>query len=518
MKRDFNRREFFKLAATGSLAAGIPVWLPACAAGSKNQLLGKSLSDGAHNTYFDSFGVDQGMLARTIQRGLSRGGQFCDIFLQHEISHWLALLDGEVNRAFTSVELGAGIRVLKGDSTGFAYCEDLSEPTLLAAAATAATVADGPVKLRPAPLAAISVRDHYPISVPWTQVGAEKKIPIMRTTDAKVRARDQRIVKVIVNLGDIASHILIANSEGLLCEDTQPMAALMIFCVAQQGQRTEMGQRTISARDGIGFFSAANIERAAHEAADRTTKMFDAVNAPIGELPVVLAPAGSGMLLHEAIGHGMEADFNRKQTSTYAGRIGERVAPKHVTIVDQGVMGRQRGSINVDDEGALPQKTLLVENGVLRSYLHDHISARHYGTQSTGSGRRQSFRFPPLPRMRNTFMLNGPHHPDEIIASVKKGLYAESFTNGEVNIGAGDFTFYLKSGRLIENGKLTRVVKDANLIGNGPKVLECMDMVGDDLDMYSGYSICGKFGQSVPVGYGIPTVRVSAVSVGGRQS
>jgi TldD protein len=244
--------------------------------------------------------------------------------------------------------------------------------------------------------------------------------------------------------------------------------------------------------------------------------LFDAVSPPAGEYPVVLAPGLSGILLHEAIGHGMEADFNRKGVSVYADRIGTRIAPPHVTIVDDGTNEKMRGSINIDDEGAAAQRTVLVEGGILRSYMHDRISASHYKVDRTASGRRESFRFPPVPRMRNTYMMPGPHKRDEIIASVKKGLYAEMFTNGQVQIGAGDFTFYLKHGRLIEDGKLTRVVKDANLIGSGPKVLESIEMVADDLEMFSGAGYCGKDGQRIPVGFGLPTARAGAISVGGR--
>jgi TldD protein len=246
--------------------------------------------------------------------------------------------------------------------------------------------------------------------------------------------------------------------------------------------------------------------------------LFEAVPAPVGEMPVVLAPGNSAILLHEAIGHGMEADFNRKGISIYVDRIGTRIAPRGVTIIDDGTCDRLGGTLNIDDEGEPVQRTLLVEDGILRTYLHDRISARHYGVAPTGSGRRQSFRYPPNPRMRNTYMASGTRDPREIIASVKKGIYAEHVLNGEVAIGAGDFAFYLKHGRMIENGKLTHVIKDANLIGNGPKVLEQMDMVGDDLAFHSGAGMCGKDGQGVPVGFGMPTVRAGGISVGGRNA
>jgi TldD protein len=294
------------------------------------------------------------------------------------------------------------------------------------------------------------------------------------------------------------------------------MGTFAVTCVGRAGGRTETAVRYLSGREEFSWFTPERVVAIGRESAERTARLFEAVPAPAGEMPVVLAAGTSGILLHEAIGHGMEADFNRKGTSVYSGRIGQRIASPEVTILDDGTMGRLRGSLNIDDEGAPAQRTLLVENGILCSYMHDRISAQSYRVAPTGSGRRESFRFPPVPRMRNTYMLAGPRDPNEIIASVERGLYAEEFSNGQVDIGGGDFTFYLRSGRLIENGKLTAVVKDANLIGNGPKVLERIDLVGNDFAMYEGGGSCGKDGQSVPVSYGLPTVRVSAISVGGR--
>jgi TldD protein len=342
-------------------------------------------------------------------------------------------------------------------------------------------------------------------------------MPFLLRADAVARGRDTSIVKVTVNVSDDSSHLLIATSEGLLVEDDRPMALLAVSCVAEKNGATETGYANAAAREDVGFFSDARIARIASRAADDTMILFDAVPAPVGEVPVVLAPGISAILLHEAMGHGMEADFARKGTTIYSDRIGQRIAPADVTIIDDAG-GNIRGSINIDDEGTPGQRTVLVENGILRSFLHDRISARHFGVASTGSGRRESFRSPPLPRMRNTVMLEGPHDPGEIIASVPRGLYAEVFSNGQVNIGAGDFTFYLKHGRLIENGKLGPVVKDANLIGSGPKVLESVVMVGRDVKVESSAGTCGKDGQSVPVGFGMPTTKVGAISVGGRAS
>ncbi|MBN2497725.1 MAG: twin-arginine translocation signal domain-containing protein [Deltaproteobacteria bacterium] len=518
MQKGINRRDFLKWIGAGTAAASVPAL--GCATGGSTGLhRAAGREAGAHSTYFDGFGVDGGLIGKVIRKGLTRGGDFCDVFLQHKISHWVGMEDAAINRAYSNVDLGAGIRVLKGDATGFAYCEDLTEQAMLETAETAASVADAAAPgIRAAPLAARKIESRYTVELPWSEVGIDKKLPLIERANAKARGRDPRIIKVTIFLADQTSHILVANSEGLLVEDEQPMAVMYVTCVAAKDKQIETGYQSVSSRDGLRFFSPEVLDKLSNEAADYTTKLFDAVSAPVGELPVVLAPGVSGILLHEAMGHGMEADFNRKGVSIYADRIGKRVAPDEVTICDDGTCDRMRGSINIDDEGAPAQRTVLVEKGILRSYMHDRISAKHYSVASTGSGRRQSFRYPPVPRMRNTYMVSGPHDPAEIIASVDKGLYAEVFSNGQVHIGAGDFTFYLKHGRLIEKGKLTRVVKDANLIGSGPKVLEHVEMVGNDMLLFSGGGSCGKDGQRVPVGFGLPTVRVGAISIGGRAS
>jgi TldD protein len=293
------------------------------------------------------------------------------------------------------------------------------------------------------------------------------------------------------------------------------MTVIYASCVATQGDRREENTYTVGGRHGLELYTDELLDEVADEAVARTMLLFDAVRPAAGEMPVVLAAGSSGILLHEAIGHGMEADFNRKGTSIYADRLGKPIAPEFVSIVDDGTLQNARGSINVDDEGNESQRTVLVERGVLRSYMHDRISARHYGVEPTGNGRRESFRNMPLPRMRSTYMLPGPHSKEEIIRSVERGIYAVSFTNGQVHIGAGDFTFYIKTGYLIEGGRLTAPIKDVNIIGNGPRVLEQVQMVGDDLEVDRGGWTCGKDGQGVPVSIGLPTVKVASVTVGG---
>ncbi len=467
--------------------------------------------------YFARFGVTEKMLRDGLGAALSRGADYADLFFQHRVSNGLSLEDGEVNRASTSVELGVGVRAVKGDQTGYAYTEDLTPEALVTAAKTAAAIADGPARPGPKGLAlGAALPARYPVKTRWEDVRPQQKLPLLSGLNEKVLAADKRIRKVNVSFGDEAGAILIADSNGRIVEDLQPMTRLYLSCVAEQDGKKETNGYNVAGRADIGFYSPEKLDRMVREAVSRTVVLFDAVTPPAGEMPVVLGAGASGILLHEAIGHGMEADFNRKGVSIFSDRIGKPVANEFVNIVDEGTLAAARGAINVDDEGNPVGKTMLVENGILTTYLHDSISARYYKVKPTGNGRRESYRYAPVPRMRATYMLPGPHKKDEIIASVKKGIYCTNFTNGQVNIGAGDFTFYVKNGFLIEDGRLTTPIKDVNIIGNGPKVLEKIDMVADDLVIDEGGWTCGKDGQSVPVSQGIPTVRVASITVGGR--
>lgn len=467
--------------------------------------------------WFAPFGVDEALLAAALQRALSRGGDFADLYIQHSVSHSLGLEDGAVNRAFAGVDLGIGVRVVQGDQTGYAYAEDLSRAAVLRAAETAAAIAAGPSRPVPTAFAAPQARaNRYPLRTRWEDVRTHDKLPLLQRLEQEAFGRDPRIAKVTLSFSDEQSAVLIADSDGRLAFDSQPMTVLGLSCVAEQDGRREAGGYNVAARDGMEFYSPDRLQRLVDKAVERTTVLFEAQMPPAGEMQVVLGAGSSGILLHEAIGHGLEADFNRKGVSIYADKLGKPIAAPFVTVVDDGTQAHARGAINVDDEGNDVGCTTLVHEGVLQTYLHDRISAKHYGVQPTGNGRRESFRSVPMPRMRSTYMLPGPHTRDEIIASVKKGIYADHFANGQVQIGAGDFTFYVKSGWLIEDGKLTRPVKDVNLIGNGPKVLEQIDMVADDLVIDEGGWTCGKDGQSVPVSQGMPTVRVASMTVGGR--
>lgn len=467
--------------------------------------------------YFSRFGVTEKMIRGALSAALSKGGDYADVFFQHRVTNQLSLEDGAVNRAYANVGLGVGVRVVKGDQTGYGFTEDLTDAGLRRAALTAAAIAQGTAREAPARLKVAEAKpNRYPTQVRWEDVRPQQKLDILTGLNERTFAADARVKKVNLAFTDQGSVILIADSNGRIIEDAQPMTTLYLSLVAEKDGRRENNAVNRAARADIGFYTAEKLDHMVRQAIEKTMILFESEAAPAGEMPVVMAAGASGILLHEAIGHGMEADFNRKNVSIYSDKLGKPVAKSFVSIVDEGTQPAARGALNIDDEGNAVGHTMLVERGTLTSYLHDSISAKHYGVKSTGSGRRQGYEYAPMPRMRSTYMLPGPHKRDEIIASVKKGVYCDLFTNGQVNIGAGDFTFYVKNGYLIENGKLTKPIKDVNLIGNGPKVLELVDMVADDLQMDEGGWNCGKNGQSVPVSLGIPTVRVSSMTVGGR--
>jgi TldD protein len=470
-----------------------------------------------NGSFFErTFGLDDGVFRRVIETALQSGGDFCDLFFQQRTSNVIALEDNEVNRAFRSIGLGVGIRVVEGDATGYAFCEELEERSMHEAASVAASIAgSGAGRAAPARVEPSTTEDLYPVRRSWSEVTIDEKLPLLSRINERVFAADPRVQKVRLRLADSETHVLVVDSDGRKAADQQPMSVLSAFCVARDGERREENYYTLGGRHGLEHYSPRTLDEVADEVVRRTLLQFEAIRPDAGEMPVVLAAGSSGILLHEAIGHGMEADFNRKRISIYSDKVGQPIAEPFVSIVDDGTIPGSRGAINVDDEGNPTRRTVLVEEGVLRTYIHDRISARHYGVEPTGNGRRESFRQMPLPRMRSTYMLPGPHEKEEIIRSVERGIYAVTFTNGQVQIGAGDFTFYIKTGFLIEKGRLTAPIKDVNLIGNGPKVLRDVVMVGDDLELDNGGWTCGKEGQSVPVSLGLPTVKVAAITVGG---
>ena len=517
---EWSRREFVSASALALGAASMGSLLSACASTSGARGAAGAAGGATQGVgYFARFGVTEALIRDTLSAALSRGGEYADLFFQHRVSSNMALEDGAVNRASTRVELGVGIRVVRGDQTGFGFTEDLTPAAMRSAALTAAAIADGPARAAPAAYHHVTgLPSRYALKVGWDAVSPQQKLPLLERLNREAFAADGRVQKVSVALTDEHGAVLIADSTGRLVEDLQPMTRLYLSCVAEQNGRRETNGYNVAARAGFDYYGEERLQRVVREAVARTTVLFDAQQPPAGEMPVVLAAGSSGILLHEAIGHGMEADFNRKGTSIYSDKIGKPIAKPFVNIVDDGTNANARGAINVDDEGNEAGRLHLVQDGVLTTYLHDAISARHYGVKPTGNGRRESYRFAPLPRMRATYMENGPHTHDEIVASVKRGIYCSNFTNGQVNIGGGDFSFYVKNGFLIEDGKLTRPIKDVNIIGNGPKVLELVDMVANDSKLDEGGWTCGKDGQGVAVSQGMPTVRVASITVGGKKA
>ena len=464
------------------------------------------------------FGIDESILSRLLSEAMSRGADYADLFFEHRTSNQILLQDGIISQAASHADRGVGIRVLVGDQSGYAFSEDLDLESMLRAARTAATIASGGGGAPPQGFAARERADLYAIPEAWETVGVARKLPLLERAEAIARGMDPAIAKVQVGWADADSRVLIATSEGHVMTDRRPAARLGVTVTAVKDGEAQSHGSTMAGRQGIEWFDEARLQQVCKEAVDRTLMLFEAKRPPAGVMPVVLAAGASGILLHEAIGHGMEADFNRKGVSIYATMIGKKVADESVTIVDSALMPHERGALNIDDEGNPTEETVLVENGVMRSYLHDRISANHYGVAPTGSGRRESFRHVPMPRMRCTYMRGGQYSRDEIIQTVDRGIVAETFTNGQVQIGAGDFTFYIKNGWLIENGKITAPIKDVNIIGNGPEALQHITMVGNDMKLDTGGWTCGKNGQGVPVSQGMPTALVSQLTVGGENA
>lgn len=511
--KNLSRREFLKNGSMGIIGATM---IPSFLMSNIDKAMGGTASGLTKlNDYYNHFNVDEKIIHEVIAEAMSQGADYCDLYFEHTISKTLGLQDKAVNRAFSNVDFGVGIRVLKGDQTGFSFTEEITPKAMKLAAKTAANIASSGGKYNHVPLVTKKHPEYYQIKKSWEEVSIDTKIPYLEKINDKMFDLDNRVKNCLVYLLDNTSYVLFANSDGIVTYDYKPDFLMVTNCVAEQDGKREQSYYTSGARMGAEFLTDENMDAIAKKCVDNTVNLFDAVKPEGGEMEIVLAAGESGILLHEAIGHPFEADFNRKGISIFADKMNKKIAENFVNIVDDGTNPNIRGSINIDDEGNESQKTYLVKDGVLKSYIHDKLSAQHYNVKPTGNGRRQSFRFAPLPRMRNTYMTPGPHTKEEIIKSVKHGIYAMDFTNGEVKIGAGDFTFYVKIGYMIENGKITKPVKDINIIGNGPDILSKVTMVADDFKMSkSGWS-CGKGGQSIPVSLGLPTIKVSSITVGG---
>ena len=469
--------------------------------------------------FFDQqYGMNTTSLQRVLGRTLSPQIDYADLYFQYEVSDAVSLEEGEVKQGSKQVNQGVGIRALAGDKTGYAFSDEITVPSLEAAAGTAREIAHSS-----SPSASVAVQgaqapahDLYAVQVAGTDVPVQRKLDLLQHIDSFCRAYDPRITKVQTSFSSVHKLVLVATSEGKLVGDVQPLLRLNVACIAEAGGNRQNGSAGGGGRIAFEtFIEGEQYLDLAREAARRAVLNLDAIDAPAGTMDVVLGPGWPGILLHEAIGHGLEGDFNRKGTSAFSGRIGERIASEACTVVDDGTIPWRRGSLNVDDEGTPTSRTVLVENGILRGYLQDRLNARLMGMAPTGNGRRQSYAHMPMPRMTNTFMLNGESTPDEIIGSVRSGLYAVSFGGGQVDITNGKFVFSANEAYLIEDGKVTRPVKGASLIGNGPDVLTRIGMVGNDFALDTGVGTCGKNGQAVPVGVGMPTIRINAITVGG---
>lgn len=465
----------------------------------------------------DTYNVTGQDLEKYLSAALSEGGSYADLYFEHTTTCSVLVDESLVKTATEGISVGCGIRVLAGEQTGYAYTDDLNPEKILKAARIAARIASGPARVSTVGLSAVEQRGSiYPVAFPATARDLKDKLALVLRADDAARTYDKRIQQVRVGYGDQVRHVLVAGSDGRVAADFQPLVRMSVFTIARENGNFQSGSYGGGGRVGLEFFEGEHSpEYYAREAARQAIVQLGAREAPAGEMEVVLAPGWPGILLHEAIGHGLEADFNRKGISAFSGRVGQRVASEICTVVDDGAIPSRRGSLNVDDEGALSRKTVLIENGVLRGYIQDKLSSDVTKSNRTGNGRRESYAHIPMPRMTNTYMLAGNDDPEEIVRSVRRGLYAVYFGGGQVDITSGKFVFSASEAYLIEDGKVTAPVKGATLIGDGPTVLTHVTAVGNDLQLDPGIGTCGKDGQSVPVGVGIPTIKVSQLTVGG---
>jgi len=473
----------------------------------------------AHDRLLRPAGLDEGALQRAFGTLMGPGIDFGDLYFQHSRRESWSVEDGIVKDGAHSIEQGVGVRAISGEKTGFAYSDEIDAPALLAATGSAKAIARAGDAHAPRTLVAGSGRVLYRPDDPIDALGSEAKVEALRRVDRLLRAADPRVKQVMVNLSGALETILVARSDGVLAGDVRPLVRMNIQVLVEQGGRRESGYAGFGGRHSYAELLAdGRPEHFAREALRQALVNLEAVDAPAGVMPVVLGAGWPGVLLHEAVGHGLEGDFNRKGTSTYAGRIGQRVAAPGVTIVDDGSLAARRGSLNVDDEGTPTRSTTLIEDGVLVGYMQDTHNARLMGAEPTGNGRRESFAHLVMPRMTNTCMLAGRHPREEMIRSVKKGLYAVNFGGGQVDITNGKYVFSATEAYLIEDGRITAPVKGATLIGNGPETMQRVTMVGDDFALDDGVGVCGKDGQSVPVGVGQPSLLIDRLTVGGTKA
>ncbi len=461
-------------------------------------------------------GIQDGDIEKIMNRLLSSPVDAADIYFQSSHSESWVMEGGIIKEGSHSIEQGAGVRAVSGEKTGFAYSDRIELPVLLEAANNVKAIVRQGQDAQVGLVKAANWPLYYPVANPLKSLADQQKIDLLRKVESETRKLDTRIEEVIVSLSGVYENILVANQDGFLAGDVRPLVRLNVTVIVVENGKREQGSMGGGGRSDYSYF--IDQDRALEygkEAVRQALVNLEAEEAPAGNMTVVLGPGWPGILLHEAIGHGLEGDFNRKGTSAFSGRVGERVASDLCTVVDDGTLQGRRGSLSIDDEGTPTEKTVLIENGILKGYMQDKLNARLMGVKPTGNGRRESYANLPMPRMTNTYMLAGQHNPEEIIKSVKKGLYAKNFAGGQVDITSGKFVFSASEAYLIENGKITRAVKGATLIGNGPDVLTKVSMVGTDLELDSGVGTCGKDGQSVPVGVGQPTMKIDGLTVGG---
>ncbi len=469
--------------------------------------------------------ADSGLTRNDLETALGhiygRNNDFADLYFQSSQHETWVLEDGIIKEGSYNIERGVGVRALCGEKTGFAYSDEINQEALMMAASTARNISSQEGRNKVSSFAGVSHPSYYSADNPLLAMSESEKIALLRLVDDYIRKQEPGVAQVIVSLSGVFEQILVAATDGTFNTDTRPLVRLNCSVIVEKDGRRERGGAGAGGRMAYDFFHSQTdnngpmYQQIADEALHMANINLQAVDAPAGVMPVVLGSGWPGVLLHEAVGHGLEGDFNRKGASTFSGRIGEQVAAKGVTVVDDGSMAKRRGSLNMDDEGVATQRNVLIDDGVLTKYMQDKLNARLMGVPATGNGRRESYAHLPMPRMTNTFMLPGGFEPEEIISSVEKGIYAPNFGGGQVDITSGKFVFSTSEAYLIEKGKITTPVKGATLIGNGPEVMQKVSMIGNDLSLDRGVGVCGKDGQSVPVGVGQPTLKVDELTVGG---
>jgi TldD protein len=471
----------------------------------------------AKSLLLSPFGLDETHLARALNEIKAHKVDEADLYFQYTRSEGWSLEEGIVKTGSFSIDQGVGVRAVSGEKTAFAYSDDISEASLLDAARTVRTISSAAksARVKTVTQKVAGARKLYPAMDPIATLDSQAKVDLLGRVEKLARAKDPRVSQVMAGLAAEYDVVLVARADGTIAADVRPLVRLSVTVIAEQKGRREVGSGGGGGRFGLAYFTDAQIEEYVDHAVHAALTNLDARPAPAGEMTVVLGSGWPGILLHEAIGHGLEGDFNRKGSSAFSGRIGQRVAAKGVTVLDDGTIADRRGSLNVDDEGNASQRNVLIEDGILKGYIQDSMNARLMGVAPTGNGRRESYAHVPMPRMTNTYMLAGDKAPEEIVASIKKGLYATNFGGGQVDITSGKFVFSASEAYWVENGKILYPVKGATLVGSGPECLKHVSMIGNDMKLDSGVGTCGKEGQSVPVGVGQPTLRIDGLTVGG---